>query len=113
MVPLKGAKEFCDYIKNKGYGIYILSNASDKFYEYFPKFLPLDYFTGYVVSSDIHMLKPNENIYRYILDKYNLKAEECLFIDDKDYNVEGAKKLNIKAEIFKDDYNAIITKYNL
>ena len=113
MIPLKGAKEFCDYIKNKGYGIYILSNASDKFYEYFPKFLPLDYFTGYVVSSDIHMLKPNEDIYKYILNKYNLKAEESLFIDDKDYNVEGAKKVNIHAEIFKDDYDAIIKKYNL
>ena len=114
MVPLKGAKEFCDYIKSKGYGIYILSNASDKFYTYFSRFfLPLDYFTGIVVSSDIHMLKPNEEIYKYILNKYNLKAEECLFIDDKDYNVEGAKKVNIQAEVFKNDYDAIIKKYNL
>ena len=113
MVPLKGAKEFCDYLKNKGYGIYVLSNASDKFYTYFPRFLPLDYFTGYVVSCDIHMLKPNEDIYKHILEKYNLKAEECLFIDDVDKNVEGAKKLNINAEVFKGDYDAVIKKYNL
>ena len=113
MTPLDGAKEFCDYIKNKGYGIYILSNASDKFYEYFPKFLPLSYFTGYVASCDIHMIKPNKEIYEYILKKYNLVAEECLFIDDVEKNVEGAKKVNIHAEVFKNDYNAIIQKYNL
>ena len=113
MTPLKGAKEFCDYLKNKGYGIYILSNASDKFYIYFPRFLPLDYFTGIVVSSDIHMLKPNADIYNYILNKYKLKAEESLFIDDREDNVEGAKKVNIHGEVFKGDYDAIIKKYNL
>ena len=113
MTPLKGAKDFCDYLKNKGYGIYILSNASDKFYIYFPRFLPLDYFTGVVVSSDIHMLKPNEDIYNYILNKYKLKAEESLFIDDREENVEGAKKVNINGEVFKNDYEAIIKKYNL
>ena len=101
MFPLKGAKEFCDYLKDKGYGIYVLSNASDKFYTYLPRFLPLDYFTWYVVSCDIHMLKPNEDIYKHILEKYNLKAEDCLFIDDADKNAEGAKKLYVKAEVFK------------
>ena len=61
--PLKGAKEFYNYVKNKGYGIYVLSNASDKFYDYFPNFLPLDFFNGIVLSSDIHILKPNEEIF--------------------------------------------------
>lgn len=111
--PLKGANEFCDYIKNKGYGIYILSNASDKFYEYFQRWKKLDYFTGYVVSCDIHVIKPDEKIYRHILEKYKLNAEECLFIDDIEVNVEGAKKVGMKAEVFKENYDEIIKKYNL
>ena len=53
MVPLNGAREFCERVKKSGYGIYILSNASDLFYDYFPKFLPLDFFTGVFVSSII------------------------------------------------------------
>ena len=113
MVGLEGAKEFCDYIKNKGYGIYILSNASDRFYQYFPRFLPLNYFDGVVVSSDIHMIKPYEGIYKYILDKYKLNPEECLFIDDRKENIEGAEKFNIKVELFKKNFNEIIKKYNL
>ena len=111
--PLDGANDFCDYIKNKGYGIYILSNASDKFYDYFQRWKPLSYFTGYVVSCDINIIKPNVEIYKYLLNKYNLKAEECLFIDDLEANIEGAKKVGIHAEIFKNDYDAIIKKYKL
>ena len=113
MKPFEGAKEFCDYIKGKGYGIYILSNASDRFYKYFPRFLPLDYFNGVVVSSDIHMIKPYEGIYKYILEKYKINPEECLFIDDREENIEGARKVNIKVELFKNNYKDIIKKYNL
>ena len=38
MDPLEGAKEFCEKVKEKGYKIFVLSNASDLFYVYFPKF---------------------------------------------------------------------------
>ena len=111
--PLPGANEFCDYLKKKGYGIYILSNAADKFYEYFQRWKPLDYFNGYVVSCDIHILKPNEEIYRHLLNKYKLKAEECLFLDDLETNIEGAKKVGMKGEVFKENFDDIIKKYNL
>ena len=73
----------------------------------------MDFFNGIVLSSDIHILKPNEDIFKYILNKYNLKEEECLFIDDKDYNIEAAKKLNFKAEVFQESFDEIIKKYNL
>ena len=59
------------------------------------------------------MLKPGEEIYKYILNKYNLKAEECLFVDDLEANVEGVKKVGLYAEVFKNDYDALIKKYNL
>ena len=59
------------------------------------------------------MLKPSEEIYRYLLDKYKLKAEECLFIDDLEANIEGAKKVGMKGEVFKQNYDEIIKKYNL
>ena len=39
------------------------------------------------------MIKPDPNIYRTLLDTYDLKEEECVFIDDRKENVEAAKKL--------------------
>lgn len=108
MTPLDGAKEFCEQVKNSGYGIYILSNASDLFYVYFPKFLPLDFFNGVFVSSDYHMLKPDVNIYKAFLEKYSLKADECLFVDDREDNVAGAGAAGLNSFRFKGNYEQVI-----
>ena len=113
MEELEGARNFCDYVKRAGYGIYILSNASDAFYTYFPPFLPTDYFDGVVVSSDVHMVKPDREIFEYLLNKYGLKAEECLFIDDMQENVEGARAAGMQAFRFAGNYEEIKKKYSL
>ncbi len=104
MLPIPGAREFCAYAKEKGYRLYVLSNASDAFYRYFPGFAPLDYFDGVVVSCDIHIIKPDSRIYQYLLDKYNLVPEECFFIDDRAENVEGAAKVGMHGAVFRGDF---------
>ena len=104
MVPVPGAKEFCDHAKEKGFRLYVLSNASNSFYDYFPRFAPLDYFDGIVVSCDIHIIKPDIRIYQYLLEKYHLQPEECFFIDDREENVEGAKGAGIDGAVFSGDY---------
>lgn len=108
MDPLEGAKEFCEKVKEKGYKIFVLSNASDLFYVYFPKFLPLDFFDGVFVSSDYLMLKPDVEIYKTFLDKYGLKGEECLFIDDRQDNIEGAGKAGLNTFRFEGDYEKVL-----
>lgn len=110
MNPLEGAREFCEYAKDHGYGIYVLSNASDLFYTYFPKFLPLDFFNGVFVSSDYLMLKPDVEIYKTFLKKYGLDAGECLFIDDRADNIAGAAKAGLNTFQFKGDYQKIISQ---
>ena len=92
----------------KGYGIFVLSNASDLFYEYFPRLLPLDFFDGVFVSSDYKMLKPDEVIYHTFLEKHGLKAEECLFIDDREENVSGAKAVGFNGCVFDGDYGKVM-----
>ena len=108
MIPLPGAREFCEYVRSHGYKIFVLSNASDLFYEYFPRFLPLDFFDGVFVSSDHLMLKPDPVIYETFLSKYGLKADECLFIDDRNENVSGAKIVGFNGFCFKGDFEKII-----
>ena len=107
MMPVEGAKEFCEYTKNNGYGVYVLSNAHKSFYRYFPRYFNLEFFDGVVVSADVHIVKPDVKIYEYLLQKYNLKAEECLFIDDRADNVEGAIKAGMQAIQFKNDFEEV------
>ena len=48
-----------------------------------------------IISADINMIKPNSDFYLYILNKYNIKSNELLFLDDNINNIEGANKLGI------------------
>lgn len=107
MKPVNKAQEFCKTVRDKGYNVYVLSNACNKFYEYFPRYFDLEFFDGVVVSSDIHMIKPDVRIYEYLLKKYNLKPEECLFIDDREENVEGALKAHMNSVIFDNNFDEI------
>lgn len=107
MEPVENAPEFYAFVKEKGYRTFVLSNACNRFYRYFPKHYDLDSFDGIVVSSDVKMIKPNPAIYEYILKKYDLKAEECLFIDDVKANVEAAEAVGIKGFVFKNNYEEL------
>ena len=49
------------------------------------------------------MVKPNAEIFEYILKKYSLKAEECVFIDDSEKNIVGCEAVGIKGYLFDGD----------
>lgn len=111
MKPVPGAREFCDYVKEKGYGIYVLSNACNGFYKYFPNFRDFSYFDGIMVSSDVHMIKPEAGIYAHFLSTYHLSAEECLFIDDRPENIEGGRLAGMQGFVFEGDFDAVRLLY--
>ena len=57
--------------------------------------LGVDYLDDVLISAEIHKVKPNSDFYNHILDKFDLKPEELLFIDDNIDNIDGAKRLGI------------------
>lgn len=85
-------------LKQAGYKIYLLSNYSKDLFEKHTKdAVFLNDIDGMVVSYQIHKIKPDPDIYRYLLQKYSLKAEECIFFDDRNDNTVAAQKLGIQA----------------
>lgn len=64
---------------------------------------------GYILSYQVHKIKPYAGIYYELINKYNLNVNESLFIDDNEKNVETANKLGILGNKVKhDDYESII-----
>ena len=67
-----------------------------------------------VVSGHEFCIKPDEKIYRLLLDRYDLKPEESVFVDDSIPNLEGAGRVGIHtyhftdAKTFKADLDKII-----
>lgn len=90
--------EIAKTLKNNGYSLFVLSNMANQTYEYFKNDEFFKLCTGIVISAQEHIKKPDEKVYRLLLDRYNLNAEECLFIDDDDSgkNYETANKIGIK-----------------
>lgn len=52
-------------------------------------------FDKFYLSQEINLRKPNTDIYQFVLKENNLKASECLFIDDTKENTDTAKNLGI------------------
>ena len=101
--PIEDAVEVLTKLKKNGYNIYYLSNFHElAFKEVTTKNNFFELFDGGVVSYAEKLIKPEEEIYKLILKRYNLNPRETIFIDDTKSNVDGASKLGIKA-IFLDN----------
>lgn len=107
MIPMKKMGKVVSDLKEKGHKLYLLSNISIGFansYQNIPWMKSLfDQFDGLVFSGTIGMVKPDVEIYEYVLNKFNLKAENCIFIDDSKANVEGSIKAGIEGYYFDGD----------
>ena len=107
MLPIEGAKEFCQSCREAGYHLYVLSNACNHFYDYFPRNYDMDSFDGVMVSSTVHLIKPDVRIYELLCSTCGLKPQECVFIDDRPENVEAAAAVGMKGIVFTGDYAVV------
>lgn len=88
--------------KAAGYKIYGLTNWSAETFPMIRDTYPVfQEFDGIVVSGEEHLLKPDVAIYRCLLERYALRAEESLFIDDNRDNVAAARAIGMEAVRFE------------
>ena len=88
--------------KAAGYKIYGLTNWSAETFPMIRDTYPVfQEFDGIVVSGEEHLLKPDAAIYRCLLERYALRAEESLFIDDNRDNVAAARAIGMEAVRFE------------
>lgn len=109
--PIEGINEYINDLKQRGFNIYLLSNTSRRFLnKYWPTLKVHELFDGEVVSAFVGLIKPQDEIYQHLLNKYNLKAEECVFIDDLPVNICGAEYNGIKGIVFHKDIDELKEK---
>jgi len=95
-------KELLDLIKElkKNNKVYILSNYNRVAALYYKSLDGLKDLDGYVFSYEYKLVKPEEELFQIFLDKYNLKKEDCYFIDDTLDNINIAQSIGINAHQF-------------
>ena len=87
----------------KKYRVFMLSNTNDihvqrTFPRYFEKdgHTLSDYFEKVYLSNELNMTKPDACIFEYVLQDASIQADETLFIDDAEPNVEAARELGFQ-----------------
>lgn len=80
----------------KKYEVFGLTNWSmETFPEARKHFGILQMIDRYVVSAEEHLIKPDPRLFQVLLDRYQLKAEDCIFIDDNPDNVAAACRMGM------------------
>ncbi|WP_114194848.1 glucose-1-phosphatase [Edaphovirga cremea] len=86
-------------LRSEGHRVVVLSNTNRLHTEYWPENYPevaaaADYM---YLSQDIGMRKPEEGVFKYVLNREGIPAQQAVFFDDVAINVEAARKLGIEA----------------
>lgn len=104
LIIVPGMEEFIAELKDRGYGIYLLSNASTRQHEYWPRIPASAHFDGTLISADVRLVKPDPRIYTLLFETFDLQPEECFFIDDREENIRAAEAQGMRGFVF-DNYN--------
>ena len=107
---IPGMEDLVQGLKNAGYGVYLLSNASKAQHTYWPKVSASRLFDGKLISCDLGIVKPTPEIYRAFTDRFCLLPEECVFIDDAPNNVAGAIACGWQGIVFHGDCEELTAK---
>jgi glucose-1-phosphatase len=97
MFPLDDNVRLLPELKKQGFRVYYLSNFHlDSFEIVKNDYFFFRYFDGGVISAEIKLSKPDIRIYTYFLEKYSLKPEECLYVDDIEENINSAESAGMQ-----------------
>jgi len=92
---LEFIEEFC-----QNHRCFLLSNINELHVKYIQNLLSENFYRRFVnsfekvyYSHEIHLRKPDTEIFEYVLDNHQLKPQECYFIDDTEENILTARKI--------------------
>lgn len=98
--PIEGMYELVCQLKDNGYDIFLLSNAASNQPEYWKRYPYYFLFDKKIISYEYGTIKPEKAIYDILLSKFDLKPQECVFIDDSPANIAGAIMSNMQGIVF-------------
>lgn len=99
--PLTDVHAYARLCRSKGVKVALLTNTEAPSRD-FHLTLGYDFFDARVFSCDEGLAKPEAAIYELAASRLGLDPSECLMVDDKAVNVEGARKAGMHAHLFFD-----------
>ena len=89
-------------LKKNGYITALITNTIEMHSQLNKKRGVYSEFSPVILSNEVGLVKPQEEIYSLMLKKLNLKPDECIFIDDREEHLMPARKIGFNSILFKD-----------
>lgn len=86
----------------------LISNAWSGLREYLLKEKMLDLFDTVVISAEVGVVKPEARIFNIALEQAGIRAQEAVFVDDFQVNIDGCEKVGMKGILFKEPRETLI-----
>jgi 2-haloacid dehalogenase len=98
---IDGTVEIFAELKAAGVPCYALSNMERENWERrFATYPFLGWFDGYFISGLEGVIKPDPEYFKRALERFRLRPDEVLFVDDREVNTKAAEALGIAAVLF-------------
>jgi putative hydrolase of the HAD superfamily len=98
---IDGTEAIALRLKQAGYRVFGLTdNVHEIVRHYKARYRFWELFEGAVVSAEIGLMKPDPAIFHHLLRTFNLAADETVFFDDYQANIDGATAVGIHAHLF-------------
>ena len=100
-------------LKNHGYKLYLMSNVSFLYKKFFPYIKSISYMDGIWVSCEQGLIKPDRRAFEDMFSMFNLKPQECFFIDDTEKNILAARECGMDGFVYRGKVSELREKCNL
>ena len=94
-------------LKENNYKVYVLSNNNKLAINYLKKCEEVKNIDGWVVSYEYKLVKPDEEFFKVLFNKFNLNPDECFFVDDKEKNINAGEKLGMNGHVLDYENNGV------
>jgi len=106
LTPIPESIELLNELAAQGIDLYCLSNMPAFRFDYIRPLYPFwDHFKGIVISGVVKMIKPDREIFEYLLTKFQLQPSASVFVDDYPINLEGAQGVGLRTILFRDAHD--------
>ena len=100
--PIAGTVDILREVRDRGFRVYALTNwSAETFPRARPMFPFLEWFEGIVVSGDERIKKPDQEIWRRLIERFAIDPTRAVYIDDMPHNAEVATELGFHAIRFE------------
>lgn len=105
---LSGIIKRCEYtdrwieeLREKNVRVLFLSNISEALYQDCREELGfIEQMDGGLLSFEVKCIKPEQQIFEMMIETYHLEPDRCIFVDDRQVNIESGKQAGFNSILF-------------